>query len=156
MIVRKPTFRDAAGIQKLIQHYAERQFMLPRTLGQVAEHLRDFYIAEEDGQVIGCGALHLWSDLAEIRSVAVAEATWRKGIGTAILKACLQEARDLGLKTIFVLTYQPEFFEKLGFHRVSKDKFPHKIWADCVNCPHFPNCSEVALTVEVADLPAEG
>ena len=152
-VIRKPTLKDAPGIQKLIQHYAERKFLLPRTLNQVHEDLRDFVVCEKDGQIVGCGALHLWSDLAEIRSLAVAENQWRLGVGTALVRACLGEAKTLGVKTIFVLTYQPDFFERLGFRRVSKDKFPHKIWVDCANCPQFPNCTETALML---DLPENG
>jgi amino-acid N-acetyltransferase len=147
--VRKPTLRDAPGIQRLIQHYAERKFMLPRTIAQVSEGLRDFHICEQGGEIVGCGALHLWSDLAEIRSLAVAESSWRRGIGSAIVNACLDEARLLGVRTLFVLTYQPDFFERLNFRRVGKDRFPHKIWVDCANCPQFPNCSEVALILEL-------
>ena len=147
--VRKPTLQDAPGIQKLIQHYADRKFLLPRTISQVAEDLRDFVVCEREGRIVGCGALHLWADLAEIRSVAVEEGAWRLGIGTALVKACIAEARALGVNTVFVLTYQPDFFQRLGFHRVGKDKFPHKIWVDCANCPQFPNCTEVALTLDI-------
>ena len=155
--VRKPTLADAPGIHRLIQHYAERQFLLARTIGQVCENLRDFFVWEEEGEVVGCGALHLWSDLAEVRSLAVAERWWRRGIGTAIVLACLDEARQLGVRTVFALTYQPEFFERLGFRRVSKDRFPQKIWQDCAQCPHFPNCTETALIYEFGEAaPREG
>ena len=147
--VRKPALKDAPGIQALIQHYAERKFLLPRSLSQVCEDLRDFIVCERDGKIVGCGALHLWSDLAEIRSLAVDEKYWRRGIGTDILRACLDEAKQLGVKTVFVLTYQPDFFERLGFRRVSKDKFPHKIWVECAHCPHFPNCNEIALILDI-------
>ena len=150
-LIRKPTLKDAPGIQKLIQHYAERKFLLPRTISQVSEDLRDFVICEKDGQVVGCGALHLWSDLAEIRSVAVVEGSWRLGIGTALVNACIAEAKALEVKTIFVLTYQPDFFQQLGFRRAGKDKFPHKIWVDCANCPQFPNCTEIALTLDLGE-----
>ena len=154
-VLRKPTLKDAPGIQRLIQHYAQRQVLLPRTLGQVCESLRDFSVCEKDGEIVGCGALHLWSDLAEIRSLAVAEAHWRHGIGSDIARACLDEARALGAAQVFVLTYQPEFFERFGFRRVGKEKFPHKIWADCANCPHFPNCAETALIVDLPGKSAE-
>ena len=148
--VRKPTLADASGIQRLIQHYAERRFLLLRTLGQVCEDLRDFSVCEEEGKIVGCGALHLWTDLAEIRSLAVAESHWRRGIGTALVRACLREARELAAKTIFTLTYQPAFFERFGFREVNKDQFPHKIWVDCANCPQFPNCTETALILDLA------
>lgn len=149
LTIRKPTLKDAPGILKLIQHYAERKFLLARTLAQVCEGLRDFHVCEAGGRIVGCGALQLYSDLAEVRSLAVAEEHWRQGIGKALVLACLQEARDLGVKTVFVLTYQPEFFELLGFRRVGKERFPQKIWQDCANCPQFPNCTEVALVVEL-------
>lgn len=149
ILIRKPTLKDAPGIQKLIQHFAERKLMLPRTISQVHESLRDFHVCEQGGQIVGCGALHLWSDLAEIRSLAVAENAWRRGIGSALVTACLDEARFFGVRTIFVLTYQPEFFERHGFRRVKKDRFPHKIWVDCANCPQFPNCTETALVLDL-------
>lgn len=147
--LRKPTVKDAPEIQKLLAQFAQRQLLLPLTVGQVVERLRDFVIAEEGGCLIGCGALHLWSDLAEVRSLAVVESHWRKGIGARIVRACLQEGRDLGITKVFVLTYEPEFFERLGFRRVPKDQFPHKIWEDCMNCPQFPNCTETALVTEL-------
>ena len=150
MKVRKPTLHDAPGIQALLQSYADRQLLLPLNLSQVCERLRDFHIADLDGKVVGCGALRLWGgDLAEVRSVAVAESQWRKGVGRAVLDACIAEGRNIGVKTVFVLTYQPEFFEKLGFKRVTKEMFPQKIWADCANCPQFPNCNEVALALKL-------
>lgn len=151
IIVRKAMLRDAPGIARLVNHYAERRFMLPRSLGQVCESLRDFLIVEEGGEVVGCCALHLWGELAEIRSLAVAESHWRKGLGSAMVRRCLEEAREMGVQTIFTLTYQPEFFERFGYARVSKDRFPQKIWSDCANCPQFPNCSEVALVYELGD-----
>lgn len=147
--IRKPALRDAEGIQKLIQYYADRKLMLPRTVTQIYEHLRDFHICENDGEIIGCSALHLWSDLAEIRSLAVGESAWRRGVGTALVNACLDEARLFGVRTVFVLTYQPDFFAKLGFERTPKDRFPHKIWVDCAHCPQFPNCNEIALVLDL-------
>lgn len=149
--VRKPTLKDAPGIQCLVRHYSARKFLLPRTLDQVCENLRDFFICEKDGEIAGCGALHFWSELAEIRSLAVAEAYWRHGIGSDIVRACLDEARALAAAEVFVLTYQPEFFERFGFRRVGKDRFPRKIWMDCANCPHFPNCTETALILDLSE-----
>ena len=148
-LVRKPTLDDAPGIQALIQSFAARKLLLPRTLDRVCETLRDFFICEQQGEIVACGALHFWSGLVEIRSLAVAETHQARGLGTAIVEACLQEARQLKAKTMFVLTYQPGFFERFGFQRVNKDRFPHKIWIDCANCPQFPNCSEVALIKEL-------
>ena len=150
-VLRKPVLKDVRGMHELIQHYAERQFLLARSPAQIGENLRDFFIWESGGRIVGCGALHLWSDLAEIRSLAVVESHWRRGIGSAIVKACLKESRDLGISTVFTLTYQPQFFERFGFRQVGKDRFPHKIWLDCANCPHFPNCTEVALILDIEE-----
>ena len=148
-LVRKPTLNDAPCIQELIQYYAARKVLLPRTLDKVCQTLRDFFVCDDDGRIVACGALHFWSELVEIRALAVAESHQRNGLGTAIIEACLQEAQQLHARTVFVLTYQPEFFERFGFQRVNKDRFPHKIWVDCANCPQFPNCGEVALIREL-------
>ena len=147
--VRKPTIEDAGGIGRLLGHYAARKFLLPRSTGEVCESLRDFFICRDGDETVACGALQLWSNLAEVRSLAVKESHWRRGLGTAIVRACLEEARTLGVKTVFTLTYQPEFFERLGFHRVSKERFPQKIWTVCALCPQFPNCTEIALIHEL-------
>jgi len=149
--VRKPSLRDGPGIAALIRHYSGRGFLLARTLRQISESLRDFFVFEEDGRIVGCGALHLWSDLAEIRSLAVEEAHWRRGIGAAIVRACLDEARQLGAETLFVLTYQPDFFARFGFKEVPKDRFPQKIWTDCAQCPKFPNCDEIAMILPLGE-----
>lgn len=147
--VRKPTLQDGPGIARLIQHYAARGFLLGRTLRQVCESLRDFVVCNVDDRIVGCGALHLWSDLAEIRSLAVEESHWRHGMGSALVGACLAEAKELGVENVFVLTYQPDFFQRFGFEAVSKDRFPQKIWTDCAQCPQFPNCREVAMTMHL-------
>jgi amino-acid N-acetyltransferase len=149
-IMRKPRIADAQAISDIINVFAAEKVMLPRTVDRICEGLRDFIITVDDGQVVGCCALQLWSDLAEIRSLAVKESHWRKGLGAGLVRQSLDEARDLGVEQVFTLTYQPEFFEKLGFERVSKDRFPQKIWADCANCSKFPNCDEVALAINLA------
>ena len=147
--IRKPSLPDAGGIARLIAHYAERRFVLARSVSQVCESLRDFVIATQDEEIVACGALHLWSELAEIRSLAVAESHWRRGLGSAIVRKCLEEAAALGVREVFALTYQPDFFTRLGFSPVSKERFPQKIWTDCANCPQFPDCGEVALIVKL-------
>jgi len=125
--------------------------MLHRSLGEVFESIRDFKVARMDGQVGGCGALHLLgSDLAEIRSLAVREDAQGTGIGAAIVAACVDEARAFGLERIFALTYRPGFFEKQGFRVANVMEFPQKVWSECVRCPFFTNCKEVAV---VMDLP---
>lgn len=144
--IRKAKMADGPEIQKLVNYFAERDEMLPKSLVNIYENIRDFFIMEEDGKVIGCCALQVaWEDLAEIRSLAVDETVHRSGLGTQLVNACLEEARQLGITKIFALTYKPEFFLKLGFSMVEKNAFPQKIWSDCINCPKFPDCGEEAV-----------
>ena len=120
--------------------------MLPRSLNELYENLRDFWVAEEHKKIIGCAALHVsWDDLVEIKSVAVAGNRQGKGIGEALVTTCLKEAKQLGAQRIFVLTYKPNYFKRFGFKRVKNSDLPHKVWAECINCCKFPNCQEIAL-----------
>ena len=148
-IVRKPEVEEAQAIHDLIEGYAQERLLLPRPVEEVQEALRDFCVCLLDGRIVGCGALHLWSDLAEVRSLAVAREHHKRGVGTRIIQACIEEARRLHVREVFTLTFQPEFFERLGFRRVEKERFPHKIWQVCVKCPLFPDCGEVALSLEL-------
>ena len=130
-MLRKARITDIKEIWKLLTYFAGRGDMLSRSLSELYESVRDFYISEADGKLIGAAALHIvWEDLAEIRSVAVAEDAERKGIGTDLVNACLDEARGLGLKRIFCLTYKPDFFARFGFRLVDKAELPHKVWGD--------------------------
>lgn len=150
MIYRKPTFKDVEAIHKLVNDYAETGLMLARSRNVLYETLRDMIIAEEDGLVVGVGALHLvWDELAEVRALAVAPQVVRKGVGATIVARLTEEAKALGVKTLFALTYQPEFFAKQGFVEANKDKLPHKVWKECINCPKFPNCDEIAMIKEI-------
>jgi amino-acid N-acetyltransferase len=130
--------------------------MLHRPLGEIYEAIRDFKVARLGGEVIGCGSLHIMGpDLAEIRSLAVKEDAQLKGVGAAIVRRCLEEGRALGLDRIFALTYRPGFFEKQGFRVANVMEFPQKVWNECVRCPFFTNCKEVAVVLdlrETADL----
>jgi len=120
--------------------------MLPRARSDLYDHLRDFFIVENGGEVIGCAALHVtWEDLAEIRSLAVSKNHQGQGWGQKLVRACEQEARQLEIGRVFTLTFVPSFFERLGYKEIEKEKLPHKVWMDCVKCPFFPNCSEVAM-----------
>jgi amino-acid N-acetyltransferase len=149
-MLRKAQIQDVKEIQKLLMHYANRGDMLSRSLSELYEALRDFYIFEEEGQIVGVAALHIvWEDLAEIRSVAVAEATGRKGVGTEVVNACIAEAKLLGLKKLFCLTYKPDFFARFGFQIVDKSQLPHKVWGDCIKCAKFPDCDEIAMTMDL-------
>ena len=149
-MIRKAKLKDVKEIQRLIKLYSTRGDILPRSLSELYDQLRDFYIYIRNRNVVGICALHIcWDDLAEIRSLAVQEDARKRGIGGKLVKACLNEAEGLGVKRIFALTYRPEFFERLGFKNVDKAVLPHKIWADCLKCVKFPDCDEVALVKEI-------
>lgn len=144
--IEKARIGDAPQIHKLINYFADRGEMLARPLSEIYENIRDYFVVREGERVIACAALHInWSDLAEIKSVAVAEDSQRQGIGEHLIKACLKEAKRLGIATVFCLTYKPAFFEKSGFDQVDKITLPHKVWSECYRCPKFPNCDEIAL-----------
>jgi amino-acid N-acetyltransferase len=148
--LRRATVRDVPQIHRLIAHYAAQEQMLPRSLNEIYEGIRDYLVAEHDGRIIGCGACHVvWEDLAEIKSVAVADGWLGRGVGKRLVEACLEEARGLEVTRVFVLTFRPEWFRRRGFRDIDKAELPHKIWTDCINCPKFPDCGEVALAREV-------
>lgn len=149
-MIRRAKIADAADIQKLVNSFAAKDAMLPRALSTIYENIRDFYVIENAGSVVGCCALHVtWDDLAEVKSLAVDESTQGKGYGKLLVEQCLADARDLGVPRAFALTYIPDFFERLGFARVDKATLPHKIWSECINCPKFPDCGEEAVEIEL-------
>ena len=149
-VYRKPTFADVDEIYDLIAGYAAQGFMLPKPYNVLYETLREFVVAEDESKkIVGVGALHLtWNELAEVRSMAVHPDFSRKGIGSEIVKKLLEEGRAVGVKKFFTLTYRPEFFKSLGFELTTKESLPHKIWKECIDCPKFANCDEIALTLE--------
>lgn len=149
--IRKAKLADVPHIVKLINGFADRGELLHRSLNEIYENIRDYYVAEdESGEVGGCCALHVsWENLAEIKSLVIADSLQRSGVGTRLLAACLDDARELCVPRIFALTYKPEFFEKNGFRRVDKAELPHKIWSECINCPKFPDCGEEALIRDI-------
>jgi len=150
--VRKARITDAERIQFLINEYAKLGLMLPRSIQSIYENIRDFWVYEERGEVLGVCALTIfWGDLAEIRSLAVDSKHTGRGIGTALVKRALEEAREFGIPRVFTLTYQVKFFEKLGFKVIDKEKLPHKIWRDCINCVKFPNCDETAMEINLEE-----
>ena len=149
-MIRKAQIADVKDIQKLLMIFASRGDMLSRSLSELYESVRDFYVVEEGGVLLGVAALHIvWDDLAEVRSVAVLEDAGRKGIGGRLVEACISEAREIGLKRIFCLTYKPNFFAKHGFRLVDKAELPHKVWGDCIKCPKFPDCDENAMILDL-------
>lgn len=145
-LIRRAKIQDGAAITELINYYARQGDMLSRSQAQIYNQLRDFIVADESDMVVGCGALHIiWDNLAEVRSLAIAPEKVGQGLGRAIVEQLLLEAAELSLTQVFTLTYKPVFFEKLGFSRVDKKDLPHKVWKDCIHCPKFPDCDEVAL-----------
>lgn len=144
--VEKAKIQDVPQIHRLINSFADKGEMLPRPLSEIYENIRDYFVVKHGEQVIACAALHVcWSDLAEIKSVAVAEDSQQQGIGAQLVDACLKETKELGIATVFCLTYRPAFFEKFGLSQVDKMELPRKVWTECYRCPKFPDCDEVAL-----------
>lgn len=150
MKVDKAKIADVSQAYELINYFADKGEMLPRALSEIYENIRDFFVLREGDEIVGCVALHIaWADLAEIKSLAVKEDRQDQGLGSLLIQACLEEARELGIPTIFCLTYKPAFFEKYGFRQVDKMELPRKVWGECYRCPKFPNCDEVALIYEL-------
>jgi len=148
--VEKARIQDVPQIHQLINYFADKDEMLPRPLSEIYENIRDYFVIRKGEQVIACAALHvMWSDLAEIKSVAVSEDSQRQGIGAGLIEACLKEAKGLGIPTVFCLTYQPAFLEKLKFSQIDKMELPRKVWTECYRCPKFPDCGEVALIYQL-------
>ena len=150
-MIRRATIADAEQIQQLINQFADAGRLLPRSLSEIYDNLRDFHVYEgQNRHIEGVCALHIcWEDLAEIRSLAVADKERKKGIGMKLVEACLEEARNLGIARAFLLTYIPPYFERSGFRAVDKSTLPHKIWADCIRCVKFPDCDETAMIIDL-------
>ncbi|EDP73036.1 N-acetyltransferase, partial [Hydrogenivirga sp. 128-5-R1-1] len=134
-MIRRATVKDAQDIFNILQQYAVKGILLPRSLNSIYENIRDFFVYEQDGKIVGIGSLHIfWEDLAEIKSLAVLEEYQHHGIGKKIVEECIKDAKALGIKRVFALTYVPEFFQKLGFKIVDKSEFPQKVWTECIHC----------------------
>ncbi len=150
MLPRKARIADVPAMQRMINDHAESGKMLPRPLSELYENLRDFWVLEEGGAVAGCCSLHInWDDLAEIRSLAVGREHQGKGAGRALVLACLSEAREMGLNRVFALTREPDFFQHLGFRIIGVSDLPRKVWGECIRCPKFPECDEVAVVLDI-------
>lgn len=145
-VVRKAGMHDIAPILELINGYAAKGIMLPRTELEVSEDIRDFSVIVSDGRLVGCGALHFYTpSIAEIRSLAVAEASKTHGIGRRLIEALVQEASAYSLDAVFAFTYVAEFFRKMGFQEVERGELPLKAWKDCLRCSKFQCCDEIAV-----------
>lgn len=150
--VEKAKIGDVPQIHRLINNFADKGEMLARTLGEIYDNVRDFFVVRQGERVIGCAALHVsWADLVEIKSVAVAEDSRQRGVGTQLVAACIKEAREIGIPNVFCLTYRASFFERFGFSQVDKMELPRKIWTECYLCPKFPDCDEIALIYHMED-----
>jgi amino-acid N-acetyltransferase len=151
VFVRPAGIADMQQVEPLINGFAEKNLMLPKTPDQLVRNFREFVVATDaDGRVIGCGALRVYSaSLAEIVSLAVHESAHGGGVGRLVVERLLEEARALEIRTVFALTLRDNFFHRLGFATVSKELFPLKVWADCRNCPKLHACDEIAVAVEL-------
>ena len=147
MIYRKAKFDDIEAIFNLVNDYASQGIMLQRSRNSLYETLRDMVVAvTDDGEVVGVGGLHIiWDRLAEVRTMAVSPKMTRHGIGAEIVKCLIDEGTELGVEKFFTLTYKPGFFQTLGFETITKEELPHKVWKECIDCPKFPNCDEIAM-----------
>jgi len=144
MKIRSAKIADVKAIHSLINSYAERDRMLFRSMADIYENLQNFMVAESDGKIVGCCGLQvIWSDLAEIRSLAVNES--KGGAGKMLVNEAIEQAKRLGIQRVFALTLEPEFFEKSGFERIEKKSLPMKVWRDCARCPKQQNCDEIAV-----------
>jgi len=150
MKVRSAKIPDAEAIYSLVSDYAERDKMLFRSMADIYENLQSFIVAELHGNVVGCCALQIvWSDLAEIKSLAVDEANKGAGVGKMLVAAAIEQARQLGIPRVFALTLEPDFFEKMGFGIIEKELLPMKVWSDCAKCPKQQNCDEIAVVKKI-------
>ena len=149
-VLRQARMGDVEPIFALVMQFSRRGVMLQRSRAELYESLRDFIVADHNGRLVGCVALTIeWDNLAEVKSLAVSPRHQRRGIGRRLVKACLVESRRLGIGKVFALTMVPSFFEGLGFERVTRESLPHKVWSDCIKCPKFPDCDELAVAINV-------
>ncbi len=155
MIIRKAVIGDIKPIHRILAHFGDRNLLLSRSLNELFTHLRDYFVVvseEEPDRVHGvCGLRICWEDLAEIKSLAVEESCQKRGAGRLLVEACLDEARELGIKRVFALTYVPDFFRRMSFNEVEKSSLPQKVWGDCLSCPKFPDCDEHAVEIFLSE-----
>jgi amino-acid N-acetyltransferase len=153
LVIRKARMADVGDMYRIVNHYAETQLMLPKTELQLYENLRDYSVALDPdlpNRLTGCGALHIyWDNLAEIRALAIAPEMTGKGVGTALVRSLLAEARDMGIGQIFLFTYEPKFFSRFGFIQVEHNTLPLKVYNECFNCPKFNTCDELAMVLNI-------
>lgn len=151
--IEKAKVKDVIQIYKIVNEFAKKNLMLPRVLNEIFERLQEFFVirTKKNKNIVGCAALHImWTGeknevYAEIRSLAVKKSYQGKGLGKKLVQRLEKEAKKLGVKKIFALTFIPQFFVKLGYQTVPRESLPHKIWTECINCPFFVNCKETPV-----------
>jgi amino-acid N-acetyltransferase len=150
-MIRKAKITDTGAIHTLISSWAKKGKVLERPLNYIYENIRDFWVFEYNKKIIACCALHIigWQDLGEVKSLVVSEKFQGQNIGTDLVEKCIEEAKSLGIRKVFALTFVPKFFKKIGFKEINMKKLPHKIWSDCVNCVCFPDCKEKAVVIKI-------
>lgn len=150
MKVEKAKIEDIPQIQRLVNYFAGQDKMLARPRSELYENVRDFFVVRIGDEIAGCGAAHVcWSDLVEIKALAVDEKQQGRGIGSAIVRACIQEAKTMGIPSVFCLTYETAFFERFGFRPIGLTDLPRKVWGECQGCPKYPDCDEVAMILDL-------
>lgn len=148
--IEKATITDVPKIHKLVNDFADQGEMLHRPLTELYENVRDFMVIRNGDALAGCASLHVvWADLAEIKAVAVSEEHQAQGLGQTLMQACIDEAKNLGIATVFVLTHKPGYYGKLGFRLAEVMSLPRKVWGECLRCPKFPHCNELAMVMNL-------
>lgn len=149
-MLRKARQNDIEAVLDIIDPYVNRGILLKKTRQDIVVRIRDFFVYEDENEIAGCAALFPgWDGLGEICTLAVRESMQKKGIGTGLVKACIEDGRDLGLPKIFTLTYEKDFFRGQGFQEIDKHTLPQKIFKDCIKCPHYLDCNETAMIMEL-------
>ncbi|OGL44936.1 MAG: GNAT family N-acetyltransferase [Candidatus Schekmanbacteria bacterium RBG_16_38_11] len=144
--IREARVSDTHAIQEIINFYAKKGKMIPRSLSEVCENIRSYFLYEKGNEILGvCNLRVYWSDMGEVCSLAVKKKAFGRGIGSQLINKCIAEAKKVEIKKVFALTYEPDFFIKKGFVKVDKSDLPQKIWSDCIRCLKFPHCDEIAL-----------
>lgn len=147
IVIEKARMEHVQQLHRLLNYFADRREVLPRSLSEIYENLQQFFVALKGNEVVGCCALYItWAGLAEVKALAVAPEYQGRGLGTKLLKTAIGEAKKLGVEVLFTLTIREKLFQKFGFKPAKKSDLPHKVWTECVRCPYFPsNCIETSL-----------
>ncbi len=150
--IQTATLADMELVHALITPFADRNEMLHRPKSELYENVRDYFVVKDQGEVIASGSVHVvWNDLAEIKAVAVREEYQSQGWGKRMVAHCMEAARDMGIATVFVLTHKTGYYDQLGFQQIDVMHLPRKVWGECLRCPKFPTCDEIAMVYHLAE-----